>query len=706
MKTLRIGIVAVVLTLLAGAPAVAQTGQDLLQQALVMEQAEGNLPEAIRLYQRIVQEFGSDRPLAARALVQMGRCHEKLGSQEAERAYRLVVSDYADQREFVAQARELLAAMERAPETRPRERSITARKIHKWVYGEAIPLAITPDGTGLVYSDLWSGNLAIRDLTNGQDRNLTQDATWLQWGAAVSPDGRTVSYLMAEGATSSLHLVGIDGSDPRGLNHELGCAVSSHEWTSDGEHIVAVVSCGGDLSVRRISVPDGDAELVRELDPGRLGPISLSPDDRYLTYGLAVEGDGGNSDIWMLSLDGTTIVPLVQHPANDQLLEWVPETDEVWFLSDRDGTMDVWALRTTDGAPEGPPRMVQRSVGHVDPLGFARDGALFYSTYKRWFSTGVAPFDLTTGTVAMESRVGLLGSNMPATWSPDGRYLAFVPEQQGPSHLGGPYKRPLHVRDLSTGSEREFASHLQTRNQKWSPDGRFILLSGFDPIEDGARYLGGLFIVELESGQTTQVMELNEETRTVFWSDLGAEWSKDGTAIIYSIYENNLGEGRMVWLDLESGEERELFRDPTLTSRQFAVSPDGDRLVFALRNAAEGYSTGIHSGGRLLIMDLDGGDTREFHQITEEGRVASLQWTPDGEHVLYTKRTDDHGTAVWRVPITGGPAEVTWTFEEHHFDAYVNLSPDGRRVAYTTYHQEYEVWVMENLFAGGGPSGR
>ena len=87
MNTLRIGMICVALTLLMGAPALAQTGHDLLQQALVMEQAEGNLQAAIQLYERIVQEFGGDGPLAARALVQMGQCYEKLGSQEAERAY-------------------------------------------------------------------------------------------------------------------------------------------------------------------------------------------------------------------------------------------------------------------------------------------------------------------------------------------------------------------------------------------------------------------------------------------------------------------------------------------------------------------------------------------------------------------------------------------------------------------------------------------
>ncbi|MFH1763420.1 MAG: hypothetical protein ABIF09_04420, partial [Gemmatimonadota bacterium] len=79
MRILRIGLFGVALTLLMNAPGMAQTGHDLFQQALVKEQADGDLRAAIALYQRIVQEFAADRALAARALVQMGQCHERLG---------------------------------------------------------------------------------------------------------------------------------------------------------------------------------------------------------------------------------------------------------------------------------------------------------------------------------------------------------------------------------------------------------------------------------------------------------------------------------------------------------------------------------------------------------------------------------------------------------------------------------------------------
>ena len=51
-------------SLVAGiAPAAAENANDLFQQALVKERAEGNLPEAIKLYQRIVDKYEGGMPL-------------------------------------------------------------------------------------------------------------------------------------------------------------------------------------------------------------------------------------------------------------------------------------------------------------------------------------------------------------------------------------------------------------------------------------------------------------------------------------------------------------------------------------------------------------------------------------------------------------------------------------------------------------------
>jgi hypothetical protein len=55
----------------------AQNGYDLFQQALLRERAEGSVDGAIQIYERIVRDFASNRPLVARTLVRLGAAYEK-----------------------------------------------------------------------------------------------------------------------------------------------------------------------------------------------------------------------------------------------------------------------------------------------------------------------------------------------------------------------------------------------------------------------------------------------------------------------------------------------------------------------------------------------------------------------------------------------------------------------------------------------------
>src|SRR5262245_4655152 len=88
----------IITTALALSSAVgAQSGHELFQQALSKERAEGNLTEAIKLYQRVVDTASTDHALAAKALLQLGRCYEQLGNTEARTAYERLIARYPDQ---------------------------------------------------------------------------------------------------------------------------------------------------------------------------------------------------------------------------------------------------------------------------------------------------------------------------------------------------------------------------------------------------------------------------------------------------------------------------------------------------------------------------------------------------------------------------------------------------------------------------------
>ncbi|MBI4471904.1 MAG: tetratricopeptide repeat protein, partial [Acidobacteria bacterium] len=151
-----------------------QNGYDIFQQALVKERGQGNLHEAISLYQRILREYGENRTLAANTLVRVGHCYEKLGSVEARKMYQTILRDYPDQQEAAAEARTRLSALEQKPD-RASESDLVMRRV--WSGTEVDDLgSISPDGRYLTHLEAGTGNLAIREVSTGRSRALTKKA--------------------------------------------------------------------------------------------------------------------------------------------------------------------------------------------------------------------------------------------------------------------------------------------------------------------------------------------------------------------------------------------------------------------------------------------------------------------------------------------------------------------------------------------------
>src|SRR5689334_9195265 len=96
-----------------------------LQAAINKEVVEGDLKGAIEQYRKVAQ--GANRAVAAKALVRMGQCYERLGDAEARKAYERVVRDFADQKDPSAEARTRLASLG-GPELRG-PASVTMRRI-------------------------------------------------------------------------------------------------------------------------------------------------------------------------------------------------------------------------------------------------------------------------------------------------------------------------------------------------------------------------------------------------------------------------------------------------------------------------------------------------------------------------------------------------------------------------------------------------
>jgi hypothetical protein len=87
-----------------------------LEAAVHREMVTGDITGAIDLYRAILAQAGVPVPLAARALLHLGQCQEKLGQRrEARATYARVVRDYAAESAIAAEARAKLSGWSDAP---------------------------------------------------------------------------------------------------------------------------------------------------------------------------------------------------------------------------------------------------------------------------------------------------------------------------------------------------------------------------------------------------------------------------------------------------------------------------------------------------------------------------------------------------------------------------------------------------------------
>jgi Tol biopolymer transport system component len=79
--------------------------------------------------------------------------------------------------------------------------------------------------------------------------------------------------------------------------------------------------------------------------------------------------------------------------------------------------------------------------------------------------------------------------------------------------------------------------------------------------------------------------------------------------------------------------------------------------------------------------------------------MGNLVWTPDGRHLLYTN-VQNNLEVLYRISRDGGSPEEVWRSARPRPSGLSGLSfhPDGKQAALSTYVQETEIMVMQNVY--------
>lgn len=632
----------------------------LFQDAIHLMETKGDYPAALRLFEQIAK--GSDRNLAARSLLYTGLCYEKLDKREARNAYERLIRDFGDQTDLITAARARLAALTPAGGS-PASRGMAA---HRVLADFPAFGALSHDGQRLSFPDFTTGDLALLDLGSKQKRSLTRNGNWSgeAYGSAHSPDGKEIAYAWIDGqGIFELRIVGLDGAGPRVLyrNADLW-HLELEDWSSDGRYILCnFFLSNGRRQIALVSVVNGAAQVLKTFDWPGPGKSSLSPDGRYVAYGL-----GG--DVFLLAVRGTHEAVLVEHPANDFNPIWTPDGNRILFTSDRTGSLGVWVLSVVDGNPQGAPELLRADMGKTWPVRFARGDSYFYGVQTTMQDVYVAELDPETGRVAAppsQASRRLVGANSWPEWSPDGKLLIFVSNVLP----GGQDVPALSILSLETGKQEELHPRMTTLSRlRWSPDGRSILASGGDE-----RGRGGLYRIDAQTGDVSPIVQSGG--RRFPWE---SAWSPDGRTIYYE-----MGAG-IVARDLGTGQERQIHSD----ARHFALSPDG-RFLAVLR---EDLPT---KPAALEIVALDTGQSRELLRVPDPVVFYKvLTWSADGRF-LFFNGAPGRTTELWRVAVENGASEKLGIAMEGLLQ--VRVHPDGRRIAFFASQLGGELWAMEQF---------
>lgn len=233
------------------------------------------------------------------------------------------------------------------------------------------------------------------------------------------------------------------------------------------------------------------------------------------------------------------------------------------------------------------------------------------------------------------------------------------------------YFREMYLPQLTSGPS----------SLSWSPDGRSLVYS----------MQGSLWRQSTDS-------RVAEQLTAGPGYDYQPDWSPDGRSIVFVRYDRDAME--LNTLDLESDEVTQLTDggDVNLEPRW---SPDGSRLAYV--STTETGRFHIFVGDLVedkLVASPFAAERQSriprYYYSSFDHEISPV-WLPDGSGLVYISNPEiPYGTgAIWMRPLAAGAKPRLVRKEETAWKARPELSPDGKRVAYSSYlgRQWHQLWV-------------
>ncbi|MDX2443478.1 MAG: tetratricopeptide repeat protein, partial [Bacteroidales bacterium] len=635
-----------------------QTASQLYEKALYLEEAKGELQQAIDLFQEILTKYPEERQVAAKALLHTGICYERLGLKQARKTYQDVIDRYPEHKDEVIIAKQRVLQMEAytADLNKQAEQYVkNGNELYsRWEYEEAIQeykkaIELDPDGLLALNAKYYVGQSQFRDG---------------KYNEALS----TFTNLVEENPESNIAPVSELMIDQ--VEHEMKKNENTGVLNYNMDENTIVDKETG-ITYRKIKSFVGKNDLIK----WTTGGFNLSPDAKFLVSDNIVVPINGDDPFTLVDMDASRTV-------------YSPDMKKAAFYADS----AIWTVSVapeTGRSAESPEKLISGDYKWQHNVSWSPDGKKL--AFMRCDETTVS--DIWTISINDGNLIPITDSKSykrsPA-WSPDGSLIAYNDDG-------------VWLASVSTNEKKQIIKNTMNARPRWLSDGKWLFYAAIGksflysstaqknyqfsfPEKQVGDFIGTspdgdkmlFYKPSYEDKWNLKVVSISggPSFKPVPGHNIyDARWSAD-SKLFLTLSEKNQGEYIFESVPLSEGNPLQVLIDVKSEAEPFPVqgSPDLSKLAFWLPgkentkdlyvvpfSAPKARTTGP---ARLVFEGWSGGPYN-----------VSFSWSPDGTQIALI-----HNGDIWIVPVVeGNPIQITNTPES---ELWVNWSPDGKMIGY------------------------
>lgn len=466
----------------------------------------------------------------------------------------------------------------------------------------------------------YAGDLYTVQIHGGIARRLTSHIGD-ELFAKYSPDGKYIAFSGQYDGNTEVYIISAIGGEPKRLTYtatvdrddvadRMGPNNIVMAWTPDSKKIIFRSRCVSFNDFRgqlySVSVDGGMPEPLPFIDGGF---CSFSPDAKFLAFNKIFREfrtwkyykGGMADDIWIYDFKNQKASKIFENDAQDVFPMWVG--DKIYFASDRDRTMNIFAYDTKTKQVDKITNFNDYDVKFPscgdDKIVFEKGGELFYldtktnkttkitvqinndvlSSYNNFVdaSKNITTIDFSPNNdfllfsargeifrvpsvkgVTKNFSNSISSHERSAVWSPDGNYIAFISDRTGEYEV---FIQKAHISEPPTQLTSNYNNYIY--NLKWSPDSKKILFSD---------RLYRLRFIDISSKKITEV------DKSDYFEIHQYNWSPDSRWITYSL-PNSENYSKIVIFDTQNN-NKITVSDGFYPAYSAVFSDDGKYLIF------------------------------------------------------------------------------------------------------------------------------